>query len=337
MNPDATIHHYDPRLVEEAVFHAQRDRYISQELQEARNRIYEVADADEQESLFNDLNRSWFVRLGLGKTIERALQEQPIITEQVENYFIVRATHRKQEGAELFVARESDRNKLPHRNVRVLLRPESLFDAEALTIFLRHEFFHIADMLDPRFTYEPTLPRAEGGPTYDTLIINRYGVLWDTTINGRMVRRGWLTDAVHDQQLRDFCQAFPMLEEKGEEYFRRFFNADQPKHSELAAFALDPRTVAGHLGGHSAAGSHCPLCKFPSHSFEPKPETLGDEVLAAISQDFPQWTPARGLCAQCADLYRASRLSLAAAQLLPGWNPCRTSEPPQKPRNPLSR
>jgi hypothetical protein len=322
MNPSATMNHYDPRLVEEAVFHAQRDRYISQELQEARNRIYEVADADEQEGLFNDLNRSWFVRLGLGKTIERALQEQPIITEQVENCFIVRATHRKQEGAELFVARESDRNKLPHRNVRVLLRPESLFDAEALTIFLRHEFFHIADMLDPRFAYEPTLPRVEGGPTYDTLIINRYGVLWDTTINGRMVRRGWLTDAVHDQQLREFRQAFPMLEEKAEEHFRRFFDTDQPKHPELAAFALDPRAAAGGPAGKPALGTHCPLCRFPTHMFEPTPETLGAEVLAAIKRDFPNWKTELGLCGQCADLYRASQLSMAAAKALPGWTPC---------------
>jgi hypothetical protein len=226
----------------------------------------------------------------------------------------------KEEGAELFVAADRALEENRRRTLRILIRPESLLEPESLLTFLRHELFHIADMLDPRFAYEPTLPRVEGGPTYDTLIINRYGVLWDTTINGRMVRRGWLKDAVHDQQLRDFRQAFPMLEEKGEEYFRRFFNADQPKHSELAAFALDPRTVAGHLGGHSAAGSHCPLCKFPSHSFEPKPETLGDEVLAAISQDFPQWTPAWGLCAQCADLYRASRLSLAAARALPGWS-----------------
>lgn len=320
MNPGSTISHYDPRLVEEAVFHAPRDRYISQELQEARNRIYEVADADEQEGLFNDLNRSWFVRLGLGETIDRALQEQPIITEQVENCFIVRATHRKQEGAELFVARESDRNKLPHRNVRVLLRPESLFDAEALTIFLRHEFFHIADMLDPRFAYEPTLPRAEGGPTYDTLIINRYGVLWDTTINGRMVRRGGLAASAREQQLNEFLRAFPMLAEQVEELFNRFYDAEQPKHAELAAFALDPRAASGSLIRRSAPGTHCPLCKFPTHAYEPEPNNLGEEVLQAIAQDFPDWRPSLGLCTQCADLYRAAQLSLAAAKQLPGWN-----------------
>ncbi|MDH3445913.1 MAG: hypothetical protein OEN50_18455 [Deltaproteobacteria bacterium] len=318
MNAGATLH-YDPRLVEEAVFHAQRLGSVSQELQESRNRLYEVSDTDAQEDLFNDLNRSWFVRLHLGKTIEGALQEQPIITEQVEQCFVVRATHRKQEGAELFVARESAQNNPQRRTLRVLLCPESLFDAEALTLFLRHELFHIADMLDPRFGYEPVLPNTDGGPTYDTLIVNRYGVLWDTTINGRMMQRGWLTDSVRDQQLRDFCRAFPMLGQTGEECFRIFFHADQPNHAKLTRFAFDPRAAAGRLEGQSAVGTHCPLCKFPSHSFEPEPESFADEVLTAIIQDFPQWTPAQGLCTQCADLYRASRLSRAAARALPGW------------------
>lgn len=311
---------YDPKLVEEAVFHARRDSYISRDLEARRSRIYEVADPEERERLFQDLNLSWFVRLGLGKTIDEALREQTIITPLVGSCYIVCATQAKEEGAELFVAADRALEEIRRRTLRILIRPESLLEPESLLTFLRHELFHIADMLDPAFAYEPTLPKAEGGPAYDNLTRNRYRVLWDVTINGRMVRRGWLPDCTRDQQLREFRQSFPMLEEKGEESFRRFFDADQPKHPELAAFALDPRTVAGHLGGHSAAGSHCPLCKFPSHSFEPKPETLGDEVLAAISQDFPQWTPAWGLCAQCADLYRGRRMSVDSLRLLPGYN-----------------
>ena len=91
MRPTAAIH-YDPRLIEETVFHGQRDRCSSMEFEEARNRIYEVADADEREKLFADLYRSWFVRLALGRPVEQALQEQAIITEKVDNCLIVRAT-----------------------------------------------------------------------------------------------------------------------------------------------------------------------------------------------------------------------------------------------------
>jgi hypothetical protein len=192
---------------------------------------------------------------------------------------------------------------------------------------LRCELFHIADMLDADFAYEPSLPKAEGGPTYDTLITNRYRVLWDITIHGRMTRRGWLPESDRADQLAYFRDAFPMLKDNADESFDPFFDSDRPTHPELVAFAFDPRNAGGSAGDPCAPGTHCPLCKFPTHSFEPKPENLGDDVLAAIKGDFENWMPSMGLCAQCADLYRASRLSLAALKLLPGWTPSPTSEP----------
>ena len=316
--------HYDPKLVEEAVFHAQRDRYVASELDERRTRIYEIADRDERERQFHDLYGSWFARLGLGRNIEQALGEQSLIESCVASCYVVCSPQAKQEGAELFVVTGRAAENNQRRTLRILIRPEMLLEPNSSLGFLRHELFHIADMLDPAFAYEPVLPKTDGGPTYDTLITNRYRVLWDVTINGRMVHRGWLPDWAREQQLSEFRQAFPMLEEKLEQDFRRFFEAHQPKHSELAAFALDPRAIAGHLKGPAAAGTHCPLCKFPTHSFESEPENFGADLLAAIGRDFPLWTPAQGLCAQCADLYRASRLSMTAAMTLPGSNQCRS-------------
>jgi len=95
--------------------------------------------------------------------------------------------------------------------------------------------------------------------------------------------------------------------------FSRFFDGERPTHPELASFAFDPRAAI------SSPGTHCPLCRFPTHAFEPEPENLGNEVIEAITRDFPQWAPALGLCVQCADLYRANRLAIAAAKELPGW------------------
>ena len=318
---------YDPRLIEEAVFHAQRNSHALRELDEPRNRIYEAADPDDRERRFNELYHSWFVRLGLNQTIDEALQEHPIIAEQVESCFIVCAAQSKEEGAELFVAPALRPEDSARRTARIALRPESLLDRERLLAFLRHELFHIADMLDPAFAYEPTLPKTEGGPTYDTLITSRYRVLWDVTINGRMARRGWIAASVRDEQWNEFVCAFPMLDKDGAGLFERFFDAERPVHRELAAFAFDPRAATGGPTGGSVAGTHCPLCKFPSHTFEAEPNQLDVDVLASITNDFPHWTPSMGLCAQCADLYRASRLSLAAAKLLPGWTPSPTPEP----------
>jgi hypothetical protein len=326
MNPTLAVR-YDPHLIEEAVFHARRHGHVLKGFDAHRNRIYQVSDPDDRERLFHELHYSWFVRLGLNQTIDEALQEQPIIAAQVGSCFIVCAGESNAQGAELFVAQEERPENPGRRTLRVLLTPESLLNSTSLMTLLRRELFHIADMLDADFTYEPALPKAEGGPTYDTLITNRYRVLWDITIHGRMTRRGWLPESDRPEQLAYFRHAFPMLKDNAEESFNRFFDTDRPTHPELAAFAFDPRNAGGSAGDPCAPGTHCPLCKFPTHSFEPHPDQLGEDVLAAIKGDFENWMPSMGLCAQCADLYRASRLSLAAAKLLPGWTPSPTPEP----------
>jgi hypothetical protein len=316
----ALIVRYDPKLIEEVVFHAERDNYIAKELDERRSRIYEVAEPNERERLFHDLYASWFVRRGLGKVVDQALREQPMISAHVGSCYVVCATQAKEECAELFVAPDRGLDENQRRTLRILIRPESLLKYWSAITFLRHELFHIADMLDPAFAYEPALPKTDGGPTYDTLITNRYRVLWDVTINGRMLRRGWISASIRDEQLRDLRYAFSMLEEKSGELFSRFFDGERPTHPELAAFAFDPRAAIGCLHSASTPGTNCPLCRFPTHVFEPEPENLGSEVIAAINQDFPRWAPALGLCAQCADLYRANNLSSAAAKQLPGWH-----------------
>ena len=318
MNQGMAIH-YDPRLVEEAVFHLQRDNFVRTELDEERKRIYEVADPDHRERQFVALNHAWFNRLGLGDGVEAALREQPLITAQVSNCFVLCAAQANQEGAELFVAQDLRKDHQRH-TLRLLLRPALLLNTTSLKTFLRHEFFHIADMLDAAFGYEPTLPRAEGGPTYDTLITGRYRVLWDTTINGRMLRRGWCDASIRDQQFGEFVHAFPMLQDRLEELFSRFFDSEQPKHADLACFAFDPRLAGGTLQREAAPGTHCPLCRFPTHVFEAEPKQLGTEVLAVIKEDFPNWTASLGLCVQCADLYRGRHMSVEALRLLPGYN-----------------
>ena len=45
---------------------------------------------------------------------------------------------------------------------------------------------------------------------------------------------------------------------------------------------------------------------------------LPADVVAHVTAQFPAWAPAHGLCRQCADLYRARSLSVAAAAALPG-------------------
>jgi hypothetical protein len=191
-------------------------------------------------------------------------------------------------------------------------------NAEPLLAFLRHELFHIADMLDPAFSYEPVLPAGDAGPTYDALLRERYRALWDTTINGRMHARGWLPDSERNRQLSEFALSFPMLGDATSRIFDLF--AQEPhSHPELVAFAQNPRMMLDHAVTAIQPGSRCALCGFPTYTFESCPERLDQAAMGEILKDFPQWRPADGLCKQCAELYRARRLSMTAARQLPGW------------------
>ena len=97
----------------------------------------------------------------------------------------------------------------------------------------------------------------------------------------------------------EFRRSFPTLGERAAAEFERFFTAALLRHAELVAFAVDP-------GGGPGC---CPLCRFPTHQFEPEPDGLPPAVRERIRSDFPEWEPAARLCLQCADLYRARALS----------------------------
>lgn len=310
--------HYDPKLVEEAVFRRVSNDAPDSEFDRERRRLYELADLETREQSFRDLYVRWFDRLALNQIIIESVEEQPLILGAIEACYVVAAIHAKQEGAELYVNHESRGEH--QRTLRITLRPESLLEAAALRPFLRNELLHVADMLDPAFGYEPELPQSPDGPTYDTFTTNRYRVLWNVTVSGRMARRGWLPASARERALVEFAAAFPMLHSDSENLFQRFYDDDRPDHAALAAFAFDPTASADAPNKSKAATSHCPLCKFPTQTFEPAPHALADDVRQAIAGDFPDWLPERGLCRQCADLYRGRQMSLAALKTLPGWN-----------------
>lgn len=296
---------YDPCFMEEAVFFALRDHLQTSVFQKERDRLYEIQDAEERERGFQDLNRKWFDRLGIADPIEKAVRERPSVPSSIRVFTVSRAPGKKEEGAELFVSNEEGLNDRERRTVRLLLRPEALFSPERLLTFLRHELYHVADMVDPSFGYEPTLPAAQGGPTHDRLLIDRYRTLWDITIDGRMTGHGWPPQSSRADHLACFTRLFSMLGDQTDQIFGRLFDNHLPTHADLVAFACNPRAAAGHAIPRLHPGSRCPLCGFPTHRFEPEPERLGAEVVAAITQDFPTWEPCLSLCMQCADLYRS--------------------------------
>jgi hypothetical protein len=306
---------YEPGLVETAVFFAVREGPEERLYHRERSRLYGIADPEKRERAFRDFNAGWFARLGVAAPIEQALGEAPTVLSNVGHCLVAGAPEKKIEGAELFVTPGAGPGKKEKPTACILLLPKSLLDTARLLAFLRHELLHLTDMLDPGFGYKPALPAAEGGPTHDRLLMDRYRVLWDATIDGRMARSGWGPASVRDERLEEFARTFPMLGALTEDLFGGFFNRDAHTHADLVAFASDPRTGFRKT---ASPGSRCALCGFPTYDFEPSPERLPEHIVAAIGADFPAWRPSRGLCGQCAELYRAREMSLSAARELPG-------------------
>jgi hypothetical protein len=314
--PHSFIVEWDPRLVEEAVLFAAEGRRVHG-FRGARNRLYEIPDPEQRDVAFREFHADWFERLDLGRGIWQALQEQPLIPTSTRGCIVVQARGSRDEGADLLVPPGGNgTGKTEGRTVAIRLNPQRLLDEERLLGFLRHELFHIADMLDPVFGYEPRLPKGELGPAHERLLQDRYRVLWDIYIDGRQVHRNWAPSSVRERRIHEFTKAFPMLSDRVEEAFSRFFDCPSLNHADLVAFTTNPAlatraapchplSLSSSLNETLYAGTRCPLCGFPTYSFEPNPDQLLAEVVARICADFPAWSPSQGLCQQCADLYQS--------------------------------
>lgn len=301
---------YDPRLIEEAVLLALRGAGQERDFRQERDRLYAIENGEAREAAFRQFHAAWFERLGLHEDVVQALRAHPLVVANAARYMVISAASGIEGGAELLVARAAGGVSEAGRcSVVIRLTPETLLRPTRLREFLGHELFHIADMLDPAFAYDPRLPSFALGPAHEGLVRDRYRVLWDAYIDGRLVRLGQAAAGVRAERLREFARTFPMLGERTEEAFDRFFEAAACRHVELMMCASDPGMVLARPSRGPHPGERCPLCGFPSHVFEPEPDRLPQAVQDAIKGDFREWDPGRGLCLQCADLYRSRLLS----------------------------
>jgi hypothetical protein len=110
----------------------------------------------------------------------------------------------------------------------------------------------------------------------------------------------------------EFQAAFSMLGEAAGACFEALFRGSRPDHAWLLCSAADPARLANV---RVASGGCCPLCRMPTATLAPDPERLKPAVLEVVKRDFPDWSPATGLCLQCADLYRSRAVSLEAGRL----------------------
>jgi hypothetical protein len=307
---------YEPRFVDEAVLRAAAARPEGRLFYRERERAYALDDPDERALAFDRLSATWFDRLGLAQPLRAALAEQPLVGAAIARCAVGRPPHPRDRGAELLVRTAPGTTPgAAARLLRLLLPPEILLAPAIATPFLRRELQHIADMLDPAFGYEPRLPPAAGGATHERLLRDRYRVVWDTTVDGRLLRRGWHAPAVRAERHDEFMRTFAALGDAAPRAFARFFEDPAPSHRAIVAFIIAPFADAG---AGVAGPRACPLCGFPTATLADDLTDLPSETLAEIERAYAGWTPAVGCCPQCADLYRARPMSLRSAAALPG-------------------
>ncbi len=308
----------EPRLVEESVLLAVESipRENRRRFRRQRDLIYELQNDEEKESRFRDLHSRWFVLLKLPAMLYEMLAEQPLLARGTSRCLVLPAVTAQEEGADLHENRQGGPGPSEAGPVLVIrLRPATLLEPERLMTLLRHELYHAADMVDPSFGYTRSVPAMDAGPAYENLVRDRYRILWNTTIDGRLAARGHLSAEGVESSRGAFLAAFAMLGEAAQEQFRRLFEGGRPRHEDLWSFAAHPGGEGSEaLSGRPVMGSRpsrCPLCRFPTTSFQSAPECMPGDVLAEIGRDFPSWSPPQGLCVQCAGLYEAHVSSTA--------------------------
>jgi hypothetical protein len=240
--------------------------------------------------------------MALPAPIEQLVADCQDVAGRLTQGRVLRALRRQEEGAELFDPTLPDERGERPPLLALRLRPAMLLDQDALRGFLRHELTHVADMVAPAFGYERTLPPSDDGPSADNILRDRYRVLWDVTIDGRLSRAGLVAAEARLARRREFRATFSMLGEQAGPAFDEWFDLNLPTHQALLTFAQSP-----HAPGAAAATAtgRCPLCRFPVGSLDARPERLAAGVRLAIQQDFPEWTLAMGICSQCLDLYES--------------------------------
>jgi hypothetical protein len=267
---------------------------------EERDRIYEAPGSEEREESFRRLHGRWFQRLELVAPFHQALSERTGLLHGTGQCRVFPAISRAQEHADLLVPEQPAPACLVLR-----VRTETLLHPENLLALLRREFLHVADMLDADFGYRRELPPSDLGPSFENLLLARYRVLWETTIDGRLHQTGWLGNAAEARCRRAFCRSFRMLGDRAEEQFRRWFDCRQPRHEEMVAFARDPKPFGA--SPRQGWSGWCPVCRLPCAEPFGTPERLSAATLREIRDAHPSWRVDSGICSQCADLYQARR------------------------------
>ena len=298
---------YDDDFVEAAVFLCTSGRRAGApplqvwRFHHERERCYAVLDSDERNDAFFNVHLSWFREWELEKLLLDVLDEYPLLVQGVNVLAFRQARSQGDEGAELFVNQESPGGA---RSAVVAIRIQQFERDAAVTNFLRHEYMHLSDMVDPAFGYSPFLQTRSPGPAQQRIARERYRLLWDISIDGRLTRADRAAVGMSEQHRAVFDRAYSFWpEDRRQKTFDSLWNDPAPRHEALLSLASDPRELSH--ARRPLPGAACPLCGFPTF-FWADLGTLKQDTLFTLQQHFPQWLPVEGACARCVEVFQTA-------------------------------
>jgi hypothetical protein len=263
-----------------------------------RERLYSILDPDDRNAGFFRLHLQWFREWNLERFLTEPLKEFPLLSSALSLLAFRKSRTKNDDGTELYV------NEAGERSGVLAMRPERLVQEEELTAFLRHELMHLNDMVDPIFAYRPELSVSGHSLSDHRLARERYRMLWDVSIDGRLTRAGRGTMASQDQRWLEFAAAFAFWPQtRQQEVFHSLWSDPAPNHGLLEELVCDPRQLQQTSGPRP--GAPCPLCGFPTFAWATF-TAQADRAVGVIRSEFPHWAPEHGACARCFAIYRAN-------------------------------
>lgn len=293
---------YDEDLVEAVVFQGASGRLKGipglqiARFNREREKLYSIPDPDERNNAFFRLHGDWFREWGMERRLTEPLKEFPLLSEALLILAFRKSRGMSDEGTELYV------NEAAERNGVVAICPERLGRDTDLEPFLRHELSHLHDMVDPAFGYVPELAVVSSSISQQRLARERYRMLWDVSIDGRLVGSGRQTVATREQRWLEFCGIFCFWNQpRQQQVFNTLWTSPHITHRDLQELVCDPRQLQADSGPRP--GAPCPLCGFPTFAWADN-SILTENIITLIRSEFAHWTPAEGSCARCVDIYR---------------------------------
>ncbi len=321
---------FQPALLQEVIdsfvekTEREGDPTYYKEFHELADPIYERFSLDEREPEFKKLYQYLFGTWGFSDIVRDAFEEFPALKQKVGIVLVKGVLKEDQEGVDILrkwgsveqeLAKQFEEKGL--KGVGIKLIPRRFYDP-ALTRYCRHELMHVADMLDSTFGYDPDTKVGQN-PGEETLILQRYRVLWCLYIDTRLIRAG--KEPMHDKEARfkEFRSWYRKIAPAQlKSVFEGLWQTETFTHSELVEMATDTVRVMERAveveGGDLPEirskvmlmpGFPCPLCRFPTYSWvEDMESKIEPHVLNFIRENHPGWDVEYGACDRCVEVYK---------------------------------